>query len=490
MKFTVSSAMCGNAAASVHYDTIVRFLPAGIGVTFSDESLQAAYAAVFGGDAMTVAHKQILPLRLPVNGSFVTVLLAGFDNTAAAPYDEFRALTAALGTALMQNKASTVLIDRLDAVTFASEADVLLQLASVLPLCEYRFETYLTQKSPAVDMAVTVLTEDAASLREGLVLAESVMTARDLVNDIADVLTPAEMALRCQALGLACGFDVEVLDREQCRKLGMNLFLAVAQGSALEPKFIIMRWNGGDAGQPPIALVGKGITYDTGGLAIKTGGGMTSMRFDMNGGAAVIGAMCAIARMELPRNVVAVVAACENMVDANSYRNGDVLTSMHGQTVFVQNTDAEGRLTMADAMTYCVRHVHPSEMLEVAGLTGSVCKFYGTVCAAALTRQQFMFDRVSTLTDLTGEKYAQMPAFPEYRQLLKSPYADLSNSTADGPGGILAGLFLDAFSEDVPFLHVDFGAMPFTSKKSDCQPAGGTGFGVKTLYHYVKSRVE
>jgi leucyl aminopeptidase len=250
-----------------------------------------------------------------------------------------------------------------------------------------------------------------------------------------------------------------------------------------------MRHNGGMEGEAPIAFVGKGITYDSGGLAIKTGGGMTSMRFDMNGAAAVIGAMCAISRQKLPKNVVAVVAACENMVDAKSYRNGDVLKSMHGQTVFVQNTDAEGRLTMADAITYCVRKEKPSEILEVAGLTGSVCNFFGSVCAAALTRQQELFDRISGLTPVTGEKYAQMPAFPEYKALLKSPYADLSNSPAGGPGGILAGLFLDAFSEDVPFLHVDFGAMPFTSQKSDGQPAGGTGFGVRSLYHYVKSRL-
>ena len=177
--------------------------------------------------------------------------------------------------------------------------------------------------------------------------------------------------------------------------------------------------------------MGKGITYDSGGLALK-GSGMELMRYDMNGAAAVIGAMCAVADNALPRNVVAVVAACENMVDARSYRNGDVFPSMSGKTVYVRNTDAEGRLTMADAITYCVRKESPSEILEVAGLTGSVCNFYGKVCAA--------------------------------------------------------GLFLASFHEDVPFLHVDFGAMPFVKSKSDCQGEGGTGFGVKTLYHYIKAR--
>lgn len=484
MNFSISSVLPNSC------DTVIRILPAQAPIDFAEAALQRSYRTLFGGDNRSLNHKQIQPMRLPMEGRFVTVLLAGFDDQAAAPHDDLRELFAALGTALMQQKAEHVFVDRLDAIAFLPEADVLLQLGSVLPLCEYKFETYLTKKSPECDIAVTVFAHAEAPLQEGLVLAQSVMTARDLVNDIAEVLTPAEMARRCCRLGEQHGFAVEVLDKEQCQELGMNLFLSVARGSALEPQFIIMRHNGGSEGQAPIAFVGKGITYDSGGLAIKTGGGMTSMRFDMNGAAAVIGAMCAIARMGLKRNVVAVVAACENMVDAASYRNGDVLTSMHGQTVYVQNTDAEGRLTMADAMTYCVRHTNPTEILEVAGLTGSVCNFFGSVCAAALTRQQVMFDRVAELMSVTGEKYAQMPAFPEYRRLLNCPYADLNNAPAGGPGGILAGLFLDAFAEDVPFLHVDFGAMPFTSQKSDGQPAGGTGFGVKTLYHYVKNRVD
>ncbi len=484
MQFSVS------AAGSGSFDTYVRILGSGEKISFSCPLLSRAYDAVFGGDDLTLSHKQILPLRLPVEGRFATVLLAGFDNASSSPHDDLRSLIGALGTALVQHKASTVLIDRLDALTFLEEKEVLLQLATVLPLCEYRFDKYFSEKAPSQDIQVTVLTDlDDSSVQEGCSLAQAIMTARDLVNDIADVLTPEEMAKRCLQLGQENGFDVEVLNKEQCEELGMHMFLAVARGSALAPKFIIMRHNGGKEGEAPIAFVGKGITYDSGGLAIKTGGGMTSMRFDMNGAAAVIGAMCAISRQKLPKNVVAVVAACENMVDAKSYRNGDVLKSMHGQTVFVQNTDAEGRLTMADAITYCVRKEKPSEILEVAGLTGSVCNFFGSVCAAALTRQQELFDRISGLTPVTGEKYAQMPAFPEYKALLKSPYADLSNSPAGGPGGILAGLFLDAFSEDVPFLHVDFGAMPFTSQKSDGQPAGGTGFGVRSLYHYVKSRL-
>ena len=362
-------------------------------------------------------------------------------------------------------------------------------VAEAAVMAVYQYTEYLTVQPVHSLEQVVIETEEnlLAAGEEGAALGQTVNVARDLVNELADVLTPAELARRCQALGERWGFSVEVLDRSACEDLGMGLFLAVAQGSALEPRFIVMRWNGGKPEEPPIALVGKGITYDSGGLAIKKSS-MESMRFDMNGAAAVIGAMCAIARQKLPRNVVAAVAACENMVDAHSYRNGAVLRSMSGQTVFVRNTDAEGRLTMADAMTYCVRTFHPSELLEVAGLTGSVCSFFGSVCAAALATDPSIFDRVAGLSDITGEKYAQMPYFQEYRQQLKSPYADLDNAPAGGAGGILAGFFLESFREGTPFLHVDFGAMPFTGKASDGQPEGGTGFGVKTLYHYVKRR--
>ncbi len=470
-------------------DAVIRFLKADEPVSLSDPSLWDAYISIYRDDELKLKHRQMRMLRLPFNGGFTTLLLMGFDSGHETPFDEFRAAISAIGTALNEISAKEVLIDRSELLTFSEEDELIEQIACTLPLSEYSFDKYLSEKKPSYDRFVTILTDRdiKPALKEGLVLAESICTARDLVNELADVLTPSDMGHRCQELGKKWGFSVELLDRKACEDLGMGLFLAVAKGSSLSPCFIVMRWNGGAENEAPIALVGKGITYDSGGLSIKTSS-MESMRFDMNGAAAVIGAMCAISRQKLPKNVVAAVAACENMVDAESYRNGDVLRSMSGRTVFVRNTDAEGRLTMADAMTYCIRNFHPSELLEVAGLTGSVCNFFGTVCAAALATDPKIYARLKELTPMTGEKYAELPYFPEYKNLLKSPYADLDNAPAGGPSGILAGFFLEAFHEDVPFLHIDFGAMPFTNRASDGQPEGGTGFGVKTLYHYVKSR--
>ena len=329
-----------------------------------------------------------------------------------------------------------------------------------------------------------ILAEKA--LKEGSLLAESVCIARDLVNDQAASLTPAEMARKSSELGEKYGFETEILDRARCEELGMGLFLAVARGSSLEPAFIIMRYKGAPDTVETIGFVGKGITYDSGGYHIKTSG-MESMYMDMNGGAGVIGAMCAIAGSRLPVNVTAVVAACENMVDSAAYRNGDVLRSMNGKTVYVQNTDAEGRLTMADAITYLVRNEDPSEIIEMAGLTGSVCSFYGDTCAAALPTHHWLYDRISSLADITGELYACMPEFPEYKELLKSPYADVTNAPQSSPG-IGAAQFLCSFAEDVPMISIDTGRMPFNSRVYDGHPAGATGFGVQTLYWYAKKR--
>ena len=480
MKFEISTAMPGAC------DAAVCFAPADGPARFQDAALSAAYETQLGGMPLTAAHKALVPLWLRVDDRLVPVWIAGFNPDCDAPLDALRELLASVGKALVEAKARLIWLDGWQRLggTGLSVLEVARQIGAALPLCGYRFDRYLTRRAESVPARVFLRggDEHAAALAEGARIAEAVVIARDLVNDIAESMTPEKLADEAVRFGAQYGFEVRVLEEEACRALGMNLFLAVARGSALPPKLIEMRWNGaGDAA--PIGLVGKGITYDSGGLQIKTSG-MASMNYDMNGGASVIGAMCAIAAMKLPVNVVGVVAACENMVDAKSYRNGDILTSMNGQTVYVRNTDAEGRLTMADAITYCVRTARPSEIIEVAGLTGSVCNFFGSVCAACLTTDQALFDRVAALSPVTGEKYWQMPSFPEYEKLLKWPFADLNNAPEGPCGGITAGLFLTAFHEDVPFLHIDYGAMPFTKKD------GANGFGVRTLYEYAKSRAK
>jgi len=287
-----------------------------------------------------------------------------------------------------------------------------------------------------------------------------------------------------------------VIIEDAREKLGMKAFLTVSRGSAYEPKLIVMRYHRksdfsdesclSDNPDSTLGIIGKGLCYDSGGLYLKPGASMEHSKADMAGGAAVIGAMCALAANQVPVNVTAVVAACENMLDGKGYRNGDIVHTMAGKSVFVGSTDAEGRLTLADAITYMVRHENVDSIIELSTLTGSCANFFGDVCCGVLTTDDKLYSKLSNCSDISGEKYWRIPHFDEYREFIKAENADLHNTSTGGAGGICAGLFLDEFKEDTPFIHLDVAGMTFTNKKRDGYPKGGTGYGVKTVYHYVK----
>ena len=213
---------------------------------------------------------------------------------------------------------------------------------------------------------------------------------------------------------------------------------------------------------------------------------MHAMKGDMAGSAAVIGAMCSIAMNKLPKNVVTVVAACENLVDGAGYRNGDIVHTMAGKSVFVHSTDAEGRLTLADAITYMIRKENVDSIIELSTLTGSCANFFSDVCCGVLTTDDEMYEKIASISDIAGEKYSRLPHYDEFREFIKSDIADLYNSSNNGAGGICAGLFLDEFKEDKPFMHLDIAGMTFAKTKKDGYPKGGTGYGVKTVYNYIK----
>ena len=471
--------------SNYEFDTILRFVKAGSNITFSTTDMQNEFNTYFIGDKISILHNEIQTLRFKYKKNFCNLLIIGFDNNCKNPFDTFRKLLAKIGTSLNNIKAKNILLDSVNEITFSSEDKIIQQISSILPLSEYTFDKYFTIKSEVIEKNISIITKCTSSLIEGYNISKGVMLARDLVNEISDVLTPEKLAEDCAKYGKEYGFETQTFSKEECKNMDMNLFLSVSKGSTLEPKLIVMRYhNGGN--EAPIGLVGKGLTYDSGGLSIKTSG-MHLMRYDMNGAAAVIGAMCTIASNKLNKNVIGVVAACENMIDGNSFKNGDIIKSMNGKTVYITNTDAEGRLTLADSITYAIRKEKVSQVIEVAGLTGSVSNFFGNVCAAVLPTDISIFNKLSSLSSITGEKYALLPSFDEYRDMIKSPFADLNNATESKCGGITAGMFIEAFSEGVPFAHIDFGGVPFTSSKSDCQPEGGTGFGVKSLYYYIKN---
>lgn len=468
-------------------DTIVRYMKYDAAPTFSCPVLQEAFDRALGGDDFGLEVGDVKTFRIRLEDRFVNLILVGFDCSLlekALPI--FRKATLKVGTKLNELKSRIVFVDNFTNLHFMEKAEIARQFASTLPLCDYAFDKYLIKKADYTEKEIHVFAgEDIeAALLEGANIAKGICIARDLVNEPAEVLTPAELADRTVTFGKEYGFEVEVFDKAACEELGMNAFLTVGRASVNEPKLIVMRYNGGEG--PAKGVIGKGLCYDSGGLFLKQGAGMASMKGDMAGSAAVIGAMCSIAMNKLPKNVVTVVAACENMVDGAGYRNGDIVHTMAGKSVFVASTDAEGRLTLADAITYMIRKENVDSIIELSTLTGSCANFFSNVCCGVLTTDDEMFDKIAVNSDISGEKCWRLPYFEEYREFIKSDIADLYNSSTNGAGGICAGLFLNEFKEDKPFMHLDVAGVTFAKDKKDGYPKGGTGFGVKTVYHYIK----
>ena len=474
-------------------DTIVSFFPYDKEPLFSNSDIQATFNAAFGDDSFECNSGDIKTYRMKLPDSFVNIILIAFDlESAEKGLDAFRKVTLKLGTKLNELKSENVFIDNMEVLSFAETKEFARQFASTLPLCDYTFDKYKEKKTEYNSKDIFVYVNESrandisSALEEGANIAKSICIARDLTNEPSDVLTPSELADRTYFYGKEYGFDVKVFDKEACEELGMSAFLTVARGSAYEPKLIVMRYHGAKNSDITMGVIGKGLCYDSGGLFLKPGASMEHSKADMAGGAAVIGAMCAIAANKLPVNVTTVVAACENMLDGNGYRNGDIVHTMAGKSVFVGSTDAEGRLTLADAITYMVRHENVDNIIELSTLTGSCANFFGDVCCGVLTTDDALFEKLVSVSEISGEKYWRIPHFDEFREFIKSDIADLHNTSTGGAGGICAGLFLDSFKENKPFIHLDVAGMTFTKKKRDGYPKGGTGYGVKTVYEYIK----
>jgi len=482
MNFKISSTYPQNV------DTLVCFVRPDYEPKFNSELLQTAFNEAFGEDDNKFEAGIYKTLRMKLNGRFVNLVLASFDCSMENAFDGFRKTILKIGTKLNELKSKVIYFDNPTNLVFSdSKEEIIKQISSTLPLCDYTFDIYKQKKSDLTEKEIIIFGEDkyVDSLNEGFNIADGICIARDLVNEPANVLTPEELANRTVKLGKEYGFDVTVYSKEECEEFGMHAFLDVAKASVNEPKLIVMKYNGG-GNETAKGVIGKGLCYDSGGLFLKPGDGMKTMKGDMAGAAAVIGAMCSIAANKVKKNVVTIVAACENLVDGNGYRNGDILKSMSGKTIFVASTDAEGRLTLADAMTYMIRKENVDSIIELSTLTGSCATFFGKVCAGVLTTNDELYNKIASYTVISGEKYWRLPTYAEYRENIKSDIADLYNSTTAGAGGIAAGMFLDEFKEDKPFMHIDIAGTTFASSKSEGQIEGGTGYGVKTVYYYIK----
>jgi len=368
-------------------------------------------------------------------------------------------------------------------------------LAETALLTSYRFDKYHSKDTNGTEIEslhYILNTKNTRHLNrgilEGRIYAEATNLARDMVNEPANVLTPETLAETAKKASLHYGFSLEIYSYDKLKRMKMDAFLAVCRGSAREPKLIIMRYNGNpDRHTDTIGLIGKGLTYDSGGYCIKTPQGMVNMKNDMGGAAAVIGAMSAIASMHLKVNVVGIVAACENMISGDAYRAGDIITSMSGKTIEVINTDAEGRLTLCDAIHFALEKEHADRILDIATLTGAAVAALGTSFSAVLTNNELWLEQLKSAAAFTGELIWQLPAYDDYSELLKSEIADLKNTGAPFAGAITAGLFLREFVQDKPWLHIDIAGTALKDKESGINGYGATGVGVRLLTSLLKN---
>lgn len=357
----------------------------------------------------------------------------------------------------------------------------------------YRFEKYLKEKATKAVRALTVLEPDRRSaaggrdgVRLGQIWAEATCLTRDLVNEPANVVTPTFLARRAGEIARDGGLKLKVMERAECARMGMGAYVGVAQGSEEPPKFIHLTYTPSGRARRRVVIVGKGITFDSGGLDLKSADGMLRMKDDMAGAAAVLGLFQALGRLKPPVEVHGLIAATENMPSGTAQRPGDIVRAMNGLTVEIGNTDAEGRLTLADALAYAAKHIKPDEMVDMATLTGAVVIALGQGVSGVMASDDGLCGRVLAAADLAGERMWRLPLHDEYRDGLKSDIADLNNiSSQRGAGAIVAALFMREFTSGIPWAHLDIAGTAFTERDLPLGPKGATGVTVRTLLGYI-----
>jgi leucyl aminopeptidase len=322
-------------------------------------------------------------------------------------------------------------------------------------------------------------------------LAEGVELTRELVTEPANVIYPESFVERAQARLAGTGLGVRVLDEDEMAQLGMGALLGVAQGSVRKPRLLVMEWKGGKAGAAPTAFVGKGVTFDTGGISLKPPGGMEDMKWDMGGAGAVTGAMLALARRKAKANVVGICGLVENMPDGNAQRPGDVVTSMSGQTIEVINTDAEGRLVLCDAITWTQKEFSPAAVIDLATLTGAMIVSLGNEHGGIFANDDDLAAQLLAAGTRSGDRLWRMPMGSAYDKLIDSPIADMKNVGPREGGSITAAQFIQRFvDKGRPWAHLDIAGMVWAGKPGATWDKGATGFGVRVLDRYARDNLE
>lgn len=423
-----------------------------------------------GRSEITLLHtrKKIRPHR---------VLLIGLGKTAELTRDRLReaggkACSYLRGMKIGSVALSTHLVSSLNLPPADLMEGYLLAL--------YRFDKYRKDDSKKTEVKnITVLSGRDRQIRDTKAIANAVWFARDLVNTPSNDMPPSELARAARSLK---DVSVRVIGRKQAEKLGMGAYLSVAKGSNSAPKFIVISYRKRKAA--PVALIGKSITFDSGGISLKPAKGMEKMKHDMAGGAAVLGVMKAVSELNLPLHVISVLPAAENLPGGSASKPGDVVKTINGRTIEIISTDAEGRLAVADAIGYA-RRFRPSAIIDIATLTGACSIAFGAEAIAMFGNDQGLMEKMKKASDQSGERVWQMPLLEEYREYVKSDIADLKNSAGSSGSLASSGYFLSTFAGDTPWIHLDIAGTAWTDKDRPYIPKGATGVGVRLLMQFL-----
>jgi len=482
--------------------------PRGILVVFCDDALKygAATRKTLGTAADIVKRAadtnqfkgktgSALDILAPEGLKVSRLIVIGAGKLSAIKDNDFLKLGgAAAGKLRAGNDAVTIVAELPDGAMKPEQAAA---VASGVRLRAYKFDRYKTKKKDGEDAAlraeVSLAVGDVSAARKafspGAHIVDGVVTARDLVNEPPNVLYPVEFARRAGQLR-KLGVDVEILDVKAMTKLGMGALLGVAQGSTQPGRTVIMRWNGGKRGDRPVAFIGKGVCFDTGGISIKPAANMEDMKGDMAGAACVVGLMQALAGRKAKVNAVGAIGLVENMPDGNAQRPGDIVTSMSGQTIEIINTDAEGRLVLADVLWYVAKKFKPQFMVDLATLTGAIMVALGTEYAGLFSNNDELAERLTNVGLATGERVWRMPLGPEYDKQIDSQFADVKNTGGRNGGSITAAQFLQRFVDDTPWAHLDIAGTAMGAPKTEINQSWGSGFGVRLLERLVAEHYE
>ncbi|MFQ5911705.1 MAG: leucyl aminopeptidase [Nitrospinota bacterium] len=431
------------------------------------------------------SHKGVRPRRL---------LLIGMGPADDLTPDVLRGVAAASGKTARELRLDSFHAE-IPGPALKAPADVQAQAwmeGAVMGL--YRMDAYRKKDSdgkPKEVQTLVLLTQDreeaavlGRGLKRGRVMAEATNFARDLVTQPANVAVPAYLAGAARSMARRYGMACRVLEARDAERLGMRAYLSVAQAASAPPKFIVLDHRGRTRNAAPIVLVGKGVTFDTGGLDVKPPSSMRTMKTDMSGAAAVLGAMRAIAELKLPHRVVALVPCAENMISGRANRPGDVITSMTGITIEIDNTDAEGRLILCDALTYAKRY-KPQAVVDAATLTGACVVALGESCSGLFGNSEELIDRVREAADRSGDRVWELPLWKEYFNLIKSDIADIKNTGGRWGGAISATAFLARFAEDYAWAHLDIAGPAWRDRDLPYLPKGASGVGARLFTELV-----